>query len=40
MGAMIEQIWVGRTSQGLRACKLVFKIWTWPADHHLGPRFL
>jgi hypothetical protein len=32
MGAMIEQIWIGKTSEPLRVKKLVVQIWTRSAD--------
>jgi hypothetical protein len=40
MGAMIEQIWIGKTSEPLRVEKLVVQIRTRSADHHIGPRLL
>jgi hypothetical protein len=40
MGAMIEQIRVGKTSTTGRAAELVRQMWIRSADHHPGPRLL
>ena len=37
---MIEQIWIGKTSNKLRAIKPVSQIRTRSADHHTGQQLL